>query len=78
MLRKDVAEACAAGRFAIYPIASINEGIALLTGLSAGVRAEDGAYPPQTVNRRVEDRLRAFARIRRNFTTQGSSGVPAN
>jgi hypothetical protein len=73
-----VTEACAAGRFAVYPIATMNEGIALLTGLSAGARAEDGAYPPRSVNRRVEDRLRAFASIRRNFTSQGSSGVPAN
>ena len=78
MLRKDVTEACATGRFAVYPIATINEGIALLTGLSAGIRADDGAYPLQSVNRRVEDRLRAFASIRRNFTSQGSSGAPVN
>ena len=32
MLREDVIEACAAGRFAIYPIATVDEGIALLTG----------------------------------------------
>jgi lon-related putative ATP-dependent protease len=79
MLRKDVTEACAAGRFAVYPIAVLDEGIALLTGRSAGVRGSDGAYPPDSVNRRVEDRLRAFASIRRNFTGQISgSGAPAN
>jgi hypothetical protein len=79
MLRKDLTEACAAGRFAVYPIPTLNEGIALLTGLSAGVRQEDGTYPLHSVNRRVEDRLRAFASIRRNFTSQSSgSGVPGN
>jgi lon-related putative ATP-dependent protease len=79
MLRKDVTEACAAGRFAVYPIATLDQGIALLTGLSAGVRDSDGAYPLRSVNRRVEDRLRAFASIRRNFTGQSSGGgAPAN
>ncbi|MGZ9067484.1 MAG: Lon protease family protein, partial [Burkholderiales bacterium] len=38
MLRKDVTEACAAGRFAVYPVAHLDEGILLLTGISAGVR----------------------------------------
>jgi lon-related putative ATP-dependent protease len=79
MLRKDVLDACAAGRFAVYPIATLNEGIALLTGLAAGVRGSDGSYPLDSVNRRVEDRLRAFASIRRNFANQSNSGgAPAN
>jgi predicted ATP-dependent protease len=67
MLRKDVIEACAAGRFAVYPIATINDGIALLTGLAAGERCADGNYPPGSLNRRVEDRLRSFASIRKTF-----------
>ena len=79
MLRKDVTEACAAGRFAIYPIATLNEGITLLTGLSAGVRDADGTHPLGTINRRVEDRLRAFASIRKNFTSQSMGGeAPAS
>lgn len=67
MVRADVVQACAEGRFAVYPIASIDEGVALLTGLEAGVRQADGALSPGSVNRLVEDRLRAFADIRRNF-----------
>ena len=78
MLRKDVTEACAAGRFAVYPIATINEGVALLTGLAAGERDADGVYPLSSVNRRVEDRLRAFASIRRNFASQSTGGAPAS
>lgn len=67
MLRKDVIEACAAGRFAVYAIATIDEGIALLTGRGAGRRGADGNYPADTINRRVEDRLRGFANVRRSF-----------
>lgn len=77
MLRKDVTEACAARRFAVYPIATIDEGIALLTGLVAGGRDIDGTYSTGSVNRLVEDRLRAFASIRRNFSSQSAGGLPA-
>lgn len=77
MLRKDVIEACAGGRFAIYPVARINEGISLLTGLPAGERNADGAYPPGSVNRRVEDRLRSFAAIWRAFGKQSGDGIPS-
>jgi predicted ATP-dependent protease len=65
MLRADVIEACAAGKFAIYPIETIDQGIALLTGHPAGVRGADGVYPEGTVNRAVIDRLQLFARARK-------------
>jgi predicted ATP-dependent protease len=71
MLREEVVKACTDGRFAIYPIATIDEGIALLTGLEAGERGADGVFPAGAVNRRVEDRLRAFADIRRSFGKEG-------
>jgi lon-related putative ATP-dependent protease len=76
MLRRDVIEACASGRFAVYPVATINQGIALLTGLPAGERGADESYPVGSINRRVEDRLRSFASVRRNFTRQIGSGNP--
>jgi len=76
MLRKDVIEACAAGRFAVYPVARIDEGIALLTGRPAGERGADGAFPEGSVNRQVEDRLRAFASIRRSFAQQNPGETP--
>ncbi len=63
MLRQDVVEACAAGRFAVYPVRTIDEGIALLTGRPAGERGADGLYPAGSVNRAVEDRLRRFAEV---------------
>jgi lon-related putative ATP-dependent protease len=67
MLRRDVVEACAEGKFAVYPIKTIDQGIALLSGLPAGERGADGAFPEGSINRLVEDRLRAFAMIRRSF-----------
>jgi len=74
MLRADVVAACAEGHFAIYPIETIDQGIALLTGAPAGMRGADGLYPEASVNRLVEDRLIAFARIRRDATHAESNG----
>ena len=67
MLRREVIEACEEGRFAIYPVGEIDEGLTLLTGFPAGERGADGRYPADSVNRRVEDRLRTFAHIRQSF-----------
>jgi predicted ATP-dependent protease len=77
MLRKDVIEACAAGRFAVYPIATIDQGIALLSGLAAGERGADRDYSPGSINRKAEERLRSFANIRRSFGRQSDGGSPA-
>jgi len=67
MLRQDVIEASATGKFSIFPVGGIDEGIALLCSRSAGERGNDGLYPVQSVNRLVEDRLHTFARIRQDF-----------
>jgi lon-related putative ATP-dependent protease len=76
MLRKDVIEACGAGQFAVYPVVTIDEGMALLTGLPAGERQADGTYPAGSLNRRIEDRLRSFASIiRRNLGERSMIGI---
>jgi len=74
MLRADVVEACAAGRFAIYPVRTIDQGIEVLTGRPAGSRGGDGVYPAGSINQSVEDRLRAFAKARRAMAGDGASG----
>lgn len=75
MLRQDVIDACAEGRFAIYPIATSDDGIALLTGRPAGEHTIDQAYCEDTINGMVERRLRGFANIRQRF---GEMGSPAS
>jgi predicted ATP-dependent protease len=56
MLDPETTEAIASGRFHIYPVAHIDEGIELLTGVRAGATDEAG-----TLNHLVAQRLAAMA-----------------
>ena len=60
MLRSDVVEAIDEGRFHIYAVSTVEEGIELLTGISAGVADENGHYPEGSVFRAAETRLKRF------------------
>jgi len=64
MLRDDVVEALRAGRFHVWPVRTIDEGLELLSGVPAGERGGDGRFPPGSANARVEERLQEFARMR--------------
>jgi predicted ATP-dependent protease len=57
MLNEEVVEAVRQGRFHIYPVSTIDEGIEILTGVNAGQLKKDGSYDPSTVNYRVNKRL---------------------
>ncbi|MFM9967223.1 MAG: Lon protease family protein [Burkholderiales bacterium] len=61
MLKNEVVEAVAAGKFHIYPVSNIDEGIAMLTGRAAGILGADGKYPEGSINQMVEQRLSLFA-----------------
>jgi hypothetical protein len=67
MLREEVVAAVAAGRFHLYPVRTIDEGIEILTGVPAGARDSDGVYPPNTVNGRVDRQLRSLAEKLQQF-----------
>lgn len=60
MLKQQVVDAVRAGQFAIYPISTVDEGIEVLTGFTAGEPDDSGAYPPDTINGRVAARLAAM------------------
>ncbi len=61
MLRAEVVQAVAEGKFHVWAIHTIDEGIELLTGVPAGVRGEDGRYPPGSLHGRVGARLKYLA-----------------
>lgn len=63
MLRSDIADAARRGLFSIYPAASIDDAIEILTDMKAGARKRNG-FPRGSFNRRVVEALKGFARPR--------------
>ena len=69
MLRDEVVDAVQKGKFHIYAVATIDEGIALLTGKEAGEKMEDGFYPEGTVNWAVQQKIWELAAKVRAFSS---------
>ena len=63
MLREDVINAVREGKFHIYAIDTVDDGIELLTGLKAGKMNEKGEYPKGTVNYLVKQSLEKYQRL---------------
>ncbi|MBU4047108.1 AAA family ATPase [bacterium] len=70
MLRKDVVEAVKDGKFHIYPVETIDQGIEILTGVKAGNRKDDGTFEKDTVNYLVDKKLAEFAKKLKEFGTE--------
>ena len=60
-------DAARAGRFHIYPVETIDQGIEVMTDLPAGAPDEEGKYPPESFNGRVYARLMDMAEKRIAF-----------
>jgi len=67
MLRQEVTEAVKQGRFYIYAISSVDDGIEILTGVEAGQKKEDGNYPDGTINYKVDRKLKEMASKLKQF-----------
>ena len=61
MLKEEVVETVKAGKFSIYSVKTIDEGIEVLTGTKAGQRLTDGTFEEGTVNYLVDKQLREMA-----------------
>ena len=67
MLRDEVIDAVAKKKFHIYPVATIEQGIEILTGVRAGKRGKAGKFEPGSVFAAVDSRLREMADTLRKF-----------
>jgi ATP-dependent Lon protease len=67
MLRDQVIDAVAKGQFHVYPIATVEQGIEILTGVRAGKRNSAGKFEPGSVFARVDARLHQMATTLRKY-----------
>lgn len=67
MLKQEVVDAVKAGKFHIYPVKTIEEGIELLTGVPSGKRSPNGGYDDDSIYGRVDKRLREMAETIKKF-----------
>jgi predicted ATP-dependent protease len=69
MLKQEVVDAVQAGNFHIWSVASIQEGIEVLTSLAAG-RNDDGTFASEGLFARVDQRLTQMAEELTKFASK--------
>jgi lon-related putative ATP-dependent protease len=74
MLKKDVVSAVKEGKFHIYPVQTIDQGIEILTGLEAGEKLENGRFKEGTVNDLVDKKLRELGSKIKEFEAGEEGG----
>ncbi|OPZ93203.1 MAG: Lon protease [Firmicutes bacterium ADurb.Bin419] len=67
VLNDDVVEAVKEGKFTIFAVKTIDEGIEILTGIKAGEKKKDGTYPAGTINYLVYEKLKKYAQTAAGF-----------
>jgi len=67
MLREDVLDAVASGKFHVWPVCKVEQGIEILTGDAAGEKDGNGKFGVETVFALVDDRLRDMAKTLKEF-----------
>ncbi len=72
ILRDDVLDAIEAGKFHVYAIDHVDQGIEILTGVEAGDMQDDGTFPLESINHRAQMRLKDLADIWREYIRSGA------
>jgi hypothetical protein len=77
MLRDEVIDSVKNGKFHIWAVNTIDEGIEVLTGIEAGTRKDGGGYPEGTINYLVDKNLREMANRLKFYTVVSRDGEGA-
>ncbi|MBN1223639.1 MAG: AAA family ATPase [Candidatus Aminicenantes bacterium] len=78
MLKDDVIDAVKEGKFHIYPVRTIDEGIEILTGIKAGKRKKNGEFEENTVNNKVDLELQRLAKSWKTFAASSEKNKESN
>ena len=74
MLKEEILDAVKSGKFHVFSVKSIDEGIEVLTGTKAGARQKDGKFEEGSVNYLVDKRLREIAEKLKEFPSGETKG----
>jgi predicted ATP-dependent protease len=72
MLKDEVIQAVEEGKFHIYSVSTIDEGMEFLSDMQMGEKDEDGNYAENTVNGRVIRALNRMTDVRKSFAAHGN------
>jgi lon-related putative ATP-dependent protease len=75
VLRNEVVQAVREGKFSIYAVEHADQAVSLLTGVSAGAEDEEGGFPEDSVNGRVQAALQNFAALRLQYAAAAREGA---
>ncbi|MFH0777612.1 MAG: Lon protease family protein, partial [Candidatus Eisenbacteria bacterium] len=78
MLRRDVVRAVEEGKFHVYAITRVEDGLEILTGMPAGERGPRGKFPQGTVNYSVEEKLAQMSEKMKEFGETAKSDSKSN
>ena len=73
MLSEDVCKAVEDGKFSVYTVETIDDGIELLTGITAGQKDEDGKFPADSINYLVQSKLTEYATKMHDYRSHAES-----
>lgn len=76
MLKPELIEAVREGKFHVWAVSNVDEGIELLTGVPAGQQKPDGTYPEGTVHYLVDKRLRELADAAKEYAVAPAVTTP--
>ncbi|MFI3242192.1 MAG: ATP-binding protein [Alphaproteobacteria bacterium] len=74
MLNEEMQEAVENGKFHIYAIDTVDDGIEILTGKKAGVRGKNGKFPRGSINALVENKLNDMYKKYAKFAKETHGG----
>ena len=66
-MRDEVVDAIKEGKFHIYAVKTIDEGLEILTGVTAGEADDSGAFPEGSVNQLIAKRLSELNDLMRGY-----------
>jgi lon-related putative ATP-dependent protease len=75
MLKEEVVKVVSEGKFHIWAVRTVDEGIEILTGVKAGDRTEDGGFEEDSVNDLVDRRLQELAEVIKDFGKDEEKGT---